>query len=648
MFEVLTPLGPDGGGTWDGTAGRCGVAVAAALRRRTPSDAADRQPAVSGDGSAVVVADIRLDNRADLCAALGDLGGLGTGLGSNTRPGGREALPDSCLVLAAYRKWGLGVVDRLVGVYAFAVVDRRRGGVLVVRDHLGLRPLVVHQRPGLMAFASNALALTALEGVGHRIDERRAAEILSLTYASDRTFVEGVRWLPPGHALWADSSGTRRWRWWRPDPARVVDLGSAGAEALRGALDDAVSAQLPTRGRLGSHVSGGLDSPSVTATAALAVAPGELATYTSVPPPGWTGAARRGWDADESPLVRELAARYANLRPRFVYAGGEALVPSRFERYWELGAAPVRNPCNATWVDAIDAAASDHGVTTLLTASAGNLAFSADGPDWLWALARAGRLRRVAAETAAWSRHRGVARWDTLRVGLVSPAVPSWLRRLRQSAGQGPDPVGEFLAGTALRPGAVSVSDVVAGHPELDPSRWAPYRMALWAAASNAGGQADTAAALEAWWGVDHRDPTADRRLLELAFAQPEWARRHDGTGRAVAREAMAARLPASIVWRSRKGDQLPDWLDRMTDGRAELTAEIDAARDHPLSRRLIDTERLASLAAAWPARERSGDPNVIRDYRSVMLRALVVSRYLRWFDGRGRAQAAGRPGVQH
>src|SRR5205085_10871770 len=97
--------------------------------------------------------------------------------------------------------------------------------------------------------------------------------------------------------------------------------------------------------------------------------------------------------------------------------------------------------------------------------------------------------------------------------------------------------------------------------------------------------QAETDAALGALLGIERRDPTADRRVVEVALRQPEWARRHDGVTRAVARAAMADRLPASIATRTRRGAQLPDWLDHMTSARSELAGEMEALAEHAPSR---------------------------------------------------------------
>jgi len=95
----------------------------------------------------------------------------------------------------------------------------------------------------------------------------------------------------------------------------------------------------------------------------------------------------------------------------------------------------------------------------------------------------------------------------------------------------------------------------------------------------------------------------------------------------------MADRLPPEIVRRTRRGEQLPDWLDVLSAARTELVAELDAVEDHSVSRSLIDTARLRRLMDDWPARTARTSPAVIRNYRHALPRALFVSRYLRWFD---------------
>jgi asparagine synthase (glutamine-hydrolysing) len=621
VAAALRPLGGDGGGAWAGTAGRCGVAVGAASRRGASEDAFVR-PAIGAGGQLVLAADLRLDNRDELTASLG--------------LSRHSSLPDNALVLAGYERWGEGVLNRLLGEFALALVDRARGGVLLARDHVGARPLVVHQRPRALAFASVALALTGLEGIGRTPDLVRAAEALALAYSTERTYIEGVRWLPPGTALWIDESGVRRSPWWLPSPIEPVDAPAPIHEQrLRDALEAAVASRLSTRGAAGASVSGGLDSTSVAATAARRLAPDRLPTYTAAPPPGWLGGERAGWDADESALVLRLAELHPTMTPSFVHVEAGTSLFELHEPLWELGAGPVRNPCNWLWYHRIASHAANDGVTALLTGTRGNLFFSADGPHWLIELVRRGRARTAAREAAAWTRFSGRRWYEVVRQEIAAPLAPAPARTLIRVARGQPSPIDDWLRHTALRPDAAAALDLPALLPVLDGRGRHDWRRLALAGIAVIAGQADAYAALAALTGVEDRDPTADRRVVEAALAQPEWVRRHGGESRAVARRAMADRLPAEIVQRTKRGEQLPDWLDVMTGARSELRTELDEVAQHGPSRELVDVERLRRLLRSWPDRTARGQPEVVRDYRLALFRALLVSRHLRWLERR-------------
>jgi asparagine synthase (glutamine-hydrolysing) len=227
--QALRPLGQSEG-CWEGMAGGCGVAIGATVSQWTPEDAFEDQPFWLADGTLGIVTDMRIDKGPELIAQLGLTGA------SN--------LPDSAIALAAYECWGEGFLDRMIGAFALAIVDRRRSGVLA-RDHEGDRPLVVHECPEVVSFASNALALARFEGVGHELDMRWATEILALAYDTQLTPVPGVRWLPRATAAWIDARRLREWRWWDPDPHDIDELDQREhADRLRSSLDESVSRML--------------------------------------------------------------------------------------------------------------------------------------------------------------------------------------------------------------------------------------------------------------------------------------------------------------------------------------------------------------------------------------------------------------------
>ena len=156
---------------------------------------------------------------------------------------------------------------------------------------------------------------------------------------------------------------------------------------------------------------------------------------------------------------------------------------------------------------------------------------------------------------------------------------------------------------------------------------------------------AESGAVRDALTGVRRCDPTGDVRVIELCATQPPWARRRDGRTRVVVRDAMADRLPPSIAERTRRGAQLPDWLEQFAGRREELVDELAAAREHAGCRELLDLERVDLALRDWPDRTRAhaGWTQTTITYRFNLVRALFMCRYLRFFD----AHAAERP-VQH
>jgi asparagine synthase (glutamine-hydrolysing) len=322
------------------------------------------------------------------------------------------------------------------------------------------------------------------------------------------------------------------------------------------------------------------------------------------------------------------------MRPSFIHTPRDASFFGLHERLWELGSGPARYVTNALWLYPLRARAGADGVTTLLTGSRGNLQFSADGPDWVASLVRSGRFAPAGRELASWARVSGESLATTVRRQLVYPLLPGALQRLARAVRGRPGLIDEWAAATALRPEIAAALDLGERVPMLGKRRPDLRAAGVWTTRLTAE-HAETESALASLTGVDERDPTGDRRVLEAAMRQPEWVRRHDGITRAVARGAMADRLPAAITNRTKIGEQLPEWLDVMTAARAELIEELRELKHHPTSRELIDANRLERLLDHWPNRTAYVDRRVEADYRGALSRALLLSKYLRWFEER-------------
>ena len=290
------------------------VALGRRLTKLLPEDAYDTQPLEGRNGSFVLVADLRLDNREDLATEL------------DIPAAHAKTMCDAALVLAAFERWEDNCCDRLVGDYAFALWDQRAHRLVLARDIIGSRPLHYHRGEAFFAFASMPKGLHALADVPYAPDEERVAEFLALLpeYGSS-SFFRGVERVEPGHVVTVTRAGLhvrRYWNWQR----RTLALGSPGeyVEALRHHLDEAVRSRLRgVDGQVAAHLSAGLDSSAVATTAARLLAPsgGKVVAFTAVPRAGYDGPVPKRRLGDEGLLAAATAAMYTNIEHVLVRSG---------------------------------------------------------------------------------------------------------------------------------------------------------------------------------------------------------------------------------------------------------------------------------------------------------------------------------------
>ncbi len=179
---------------------------------------------------------------------------------------------DTEVLLRAYGQWGEACLQRLVGMFAFAVWDSRNERLFLARDRLGEKPLYYYADPGSFIFGSEVRSLLASGLVTRRLDTAGLASYLAFGAVQDPvTIIEGVRSLPPGHSLTWEKGQCRTQRYWSlaEVASRSPATGSPeeAAKGIRQHLLEAVSQRLVSDVPLGIFLSGGVDSSSVVATA---------------------------------------------------------------------------------------------------------------------------------------------------------------------------------------------------------------------------------------------------------------------------------------------------------------------------------------------------------------------------------------------
>lgn len=255
MTDALAHRGPDGEGF------HLEPGIGLGHRRLSVIDVAGgAQPMANEDGSVVVVFNGEIYNFAPLRRQLQDLG---------HRFASRS---DTEAIVHGWEEWGPGCVERLDGMFAFALWDRRRRLLLLARDRLGKKPLHYAAIPSGVAFGSELRAFAGVPGLARTLDPAAIDDFLAYGYVPDPgTIFAGIAKLPPAHLLLVQAD--RRLepiRYWRP-AAAACGLGFAEAACvLRDKLAAATEARLLADVPLGAFLSGGVDSSGVVAAAAQA------------------------------------------------------------------------------------------------------------------------------------------------------------------------------------------------------------------------------------------------------------------------------------------------------------------------------------------------------------------------------------------
>jgi asparagine synthase (glutamine-hydrolysing) len=255
------------------------------------SQAAD-QPFVCDDGRLALVYNGEIYNFRELRRDL------------DARGHSFRTTSDTEVIARLYLEGGPTALDRLDGMFAFALWDGRRNGLVLMRDRLGQKPLHYTQTSdGAVAFASEIKALEAVPGFHSEPDWALLPELLTFGYVgTPRSFVRGVHRVPPAHRLeWTDAEGPRFARYWSlPEPGlppitrSVPEATSLVRSHVRAAVRRRLVADVP----MGAFLSGGIDSSVVVA---------EMAEATTSPVQSFAAGFPDDASFDETPAAKQVA-----------------------------------------------------------------------------------------------------------------------------------------------------------------------------------------------------------------------------------------------------------------------------------------------------------------------------------------------------
>ena len=492
MGEALAARGPDGEGNWQGQS------VALGHRRLAIIDPLPRSDQPMVDDDLALVFNGAIYNHAELRHEL-------EARGHRFRTAG-----DTEVVLAAYRAWGDACVQRLHGMFAFAVWDSGRRRLFAARDRLGVKPFYFTHDSARLRFASTPQALLAGGGVDTALDPVALRFVFTLhgVVPAPRTLLRGIAKLAPAHCLAVDAAGRlKTWRYWDlPSPDAAGSRSPAEwAEALHPLLRDAVRcrhavADVP----VGLLLSGGLDSSLLLALLAEAGV-ADLRTFS-------IGFADQPEEAgDEFAYSDRVARAFGARHRRFRIDDDEVL--ARLPQVIDAMAEPMFGQDAVAFHLLAEQVARD--VRVVLAGQGADEVFGGYACHARIAAAHGGsrleRFRRVYFD-----------REDAEYRALVSPDL------------QAPDHVSDQVAAALDAPGAGSLADAMlafdVGVLMVDDPVKRVDNMTM-------------------AFGLEARLPYLDHRVVELAASCPAAIRLADG-GKGPLRRIARGRLPDAVIHR--------------------------------------------------------------------------------------------------
>jgi asparagine synthase (glutamine-hydrolysing) len=546
LVDFLSYRGPDASGSWMETSVGLGHALLRTMREST----FEQQPAAL-DGRYWIVADARLDCRADLIAEL--------------RGASREVHPtatDCELILQTYATWGTTCVDRLRGDFSFAIWDAGHKQLFCARDHFGIKPFYYAQVRELFLFSNTLNCIRLHPRVSDELNDAAIGDFLlfGLNYNNATTSFRDIQRLPPAHSLTVSLQGVQSSRYWTPPTDGRIRYAKPEeyVEDFQLLLERAVADRLQTD-HIGILLSGGLDSSSVAAVAK------EISRKSS------TAVEIRAYTHVYDSLVPEEEGDYASEVGEFLGIPVKLMVMDQahlFERYDDPRLSwpePVESPFLAVISDTYRNISANCRVL-LSGEGADNLM---DFQMWPYAgdLRRRGEWRRLLTDVAnyLWVRPfpwRGI-RTRALRLAGRDPDQPLYPDWLAPEFSHRANLLDRWKEQTELPKSWVA-------HP-IHPRGHGSLALPLW---TNMFELEDPGAT---GYPVETRYPFLDLRMVSFLLAIPPFPWFFKKT---LLREGMKGRLPERVRTRPKTPLQVDPVLARLRRTGADLLKEMSWSKD--------------------------------------------------------------------
>ncbi|WP_439108888.1 asparagine synthase-related protein [Halobacillus litoralis] len=595
----------------------------------TPESINEPLPYYDSERQLTITADAIIDNRKELFDQL------------QIAKKKREYIPDSQLILMAYRKWGEESPKYLVGEFAYMIWDERNNKLFGARDFSGSRTLYYYKDHSIFSFSTTIQSLLTLPLVEKKLDERWLAEYLAIPGMNEAVdmsitpFYE-IYQLPPSHMVSVSKNKVKTTRYCTITPRRIINYKSDQdyIEAFQSIFGRAVNDRLRTHKNIGAHLSGGLDSGAVASFAShsLKKKSSKLYTFSHVPPKDFEDWTPTNRVADERPYIQSTVKHLGNVSDYYLDFGSVSPL-DEIDEWLDIMEMPYKFFGTSNWIKGIYEEAHSRDIGILLNGGRGNLSISWGATiNYYASLLRKIKLFKLLSELDAYSKitHGNRMRLLPLLSRMAFPTINKLLHS--DQVYNFPELISPELAkrtnvyhslnkhGIKTTKSKYNLTDIKVRNQHFK-------EMFSW----NATGTLGTKLSLRhSLW---KRDPTNDLRVIEFCLSLPEDQYVKNGMDRALIRNGTKEYLPDKVRLNNRvRGAQGVEFIHRMKPYWNSFLEEVETISRDSLSPSFFNILQLdaslLSIRNQGPNPELALDPDFW-----ILMRSIISYRFIKKFN---------------
>lgn len=482
------------------------IGLSATQRFITPQCADCLMPYQDQKSQIWINADVYLTNHDYLCELLGV----------------NKSTADAKLILSAYRRYGYDCLNYLSGYFSFVIYDPIKNELFAAVDQFSNNPLFYSYEADKQFICANEFSPFRKLSSQLTINEKHFMEMTFDTFSLTETSYKEVFRLRAGHYLIVNQTGCKEYCYWKLKKSRLPKMNREEYyQEFRKVFYNAVNSCLRNDGENCSHISGGMDSSSVTAQAAiiLAKANKKLYSFTALPN-GLEGlSSRKNWYYHEMPIVESVLTMYPNIIHHQHYSKPNENIYQELDLLNQYLDQPIRNVANVEWILSSYKFAANNDSRIILTGASGNATISWEGISLRNKLGKIrSYLKLKLKPSSTFNNFFSYANHEVLQSKTG--------QRLMFNRG--------FILDTQV------------------------YMLTKPSTALKS-----TAYALQLWYGTRNLDPTIDKVLTEFCYSLPQWVFYKDNktiNRRLLVREGLKDILPSTITGSIYRGEQASDF----------------------------------------------------------------------------------------